>query len=91
MRGFDEHEWEACRYDIVVEGSIAKFSRYPELRRFLVGTGERVLVEASPRDSVWGIGLTQDDPRANDPEQWQGLNLLGFALAEARNALAGLT
>ncbi|GAA5161919.1 NADAR family protein [Amycolatopsis dongchuanensis] len=91
VRGFDEHEWEACRYDIVVEGSIAKFSQHPELRRFLVGTGERVLVEASPRDSVWGIGLTQDDPRANDPEQWQGLNLLGFALAEARNALAGLT
>ncbi|WP_245616879.1 NADAR family protein [Amycolatopsis taiwanensis] len=88
VQGFDQDRWEARRYEIVVTGSVAKFGQHPELRRFLLGTGERVLVEASPRDSVWGIGLTQDDSRANDPEQWPGLNLLGFALAEARKVLS---
>lgn len=46
-----------------------------------------MLVEASPVDRIWGIGLAADDPRAMHPEQWQGLNLLGFALMDARDAL----
>ncbi|MDG4865613.1 NADAR domain-containing protein, partial [Streptomyces sp. T-3] len=59
------------------------------LRSFLLGTGERVLVEASPLDRVWGIGLAKDDERADDPARWRGLNLLGFALMEARERLSG--
>jgi ribA/ribD-fused uncharacterized protein len=46
-----------------------------------------VLVEASPRDRIWGIGLTATDERAASPATWQGLNLLGFALMQARDAL----
>ncbi|WP_176308404.1 NADAR family protein [Micromonospora sp. NBS 11-29] len=88
VRGFDEATWTARRYEIVVAGSVAKFGQHEQLRRFLLGTGERVLVEASPTDRVWGIGLTADDPRATDPTAWQGDNLLGFALMEARAALA---
>jgi ribA/ribD-fused uncharacterized protein len=85
--GFDQRRWEACREEIVLTGSVAKFDQHPELSRFLLGTGERVLVEASPLDTVWGIGLTADDPRAAQPEQWRGPNLLGFALTEARARL----
>jgi hypothetical protein len=66
---------------------VHKFSQHPELRKFLLGTAGRVLVEASPVDRVWGIGLAQDDPRATKPAQWRGLNLLGFALMEARSRL----
>ncbi|WBC00771.1 NADAR family protein [Micromonospora sp. WMMA1976] len=87
VRDFDEATWVARRYEIVVAGSIAKFGRHEPLRRFLIGTGDRVLVEASPTDRVWGIGLTADDPRADDPATWRGDNLLGFALMEARAAL----
>ncbi len=47
-----------------------------------------MLVEASPVDTVWGIGMAGDDPRANDPRQWLGQNLLGFALVVVRDALA---
>ena len=61
-----------------------KFGQHPALREFLLGTGDRVLVEASPMDRVWGIGLAADDERAADPARWRGLNLLGFALMEAR-------
>ncbi|MDQ1025759.1 ribA/ribD-fused uncharacterized protein [Streptomyces umbrinus] len=84
VRGFDEAAWERERFGIIVEGSVRKFASDGELRSFLLGTGERVLVEASPLDRVWGIGLAADDDRAFDPERWRGPNLLGFALMEAR-------
>ncbi|MEU6464754.1 NADAR family protein [Streptomyces sp. NPDC046976] len=88
VRGFDEAIWERERFRIVVEGSVHKFAADPALRAFLLNTGDRVLVEASPVDRVWGIGLTADDEAAQDPERWRGLNLLGFALMEARTELA---
>jgi ribA/ribD-fused uncharacterized protein len=87
VRGFDEAIWERERFRIVVEGSVHKFAADGELRDFLLGTGDRVLVEASPVDRVWGIGLAADDERAADPERWRGPNLLGFALMEARERL----
>ncbi|KRV47668.1 hypothetical protein AQ490_04560 [Wenjunlia vitaminophila] len=85
---FDEQTWVAHRSEIVVRGNTAKFSQDPALRDYLLGTGNRVLVEASPRDRVWGIGLSATDERAATPSQWRGLNLLGFALMRARAALA---
>lgn len=72
----------------VPDGSIAKFGSTPELRAYLVGTGRRVLVEASPRDRIWGIGMGRDNPAVERPSQWRGTNLLGFALMQARAALA---
>lgn len=91
VRGFDEEEWRRHRFELVVEGSVHKFGRHPELGAYLLGTGARVLVEASPLDRVWGIGLAADDERAHDPARWRGLNLLGFALMEARQRLAATT
>lgn len=88
VRGFDQALWERERFALVTEGSVHKFVQHPGLRAFLQGTGSRVLVEASPLDRIWGIGLAADDPRAQDPAAWRGLNLLGFALMEARGRLA---
>ncbi len=87
VRGFDDATWERERFALVVEGSVHKFGSDPALRAYLLGTGERVLVEASPLDRIWGIGLAADDERALDPARWRGLNLLGFALMEARARL----
>jgi ribA/ribD-fused uncharacterized protein len=87
VRGFDEQRWAEHRFNAVVTGNMAKFSQHGQLRDFLAGTGSRVLVEASPRDRVWGIGLAADDERAGSPERWQGLNLLGFALMQVRHQL----
>ncbi|WP_434595295.1 NADAR family protein [Streptomyces sp. A5-4] len=86
--GFDSAVWDAERYGIVVRGNIAKFGRHDDLRAFLLGTRDRVLVEASPVDRIWGIGLAADDGRSASPATWNGLNLLGFALMDARDALA---
>ncbi|WP_436986515.1 NADAR family protein [Streptomyces sp. enrichment culture] len=87
VRGFDEATWARERFGIVVAGSVHKFAAHPELQGFLLGTGDRVLVEASPVDRVWGIGLAADDEAAADPERWRGPNLLGFALMAARERL----
>ncbi|MGW2620173.1 NADAR family protein [Streptomyces sp. NPDC001500] len=87
VRGFDEETWRRERFGIVVEGSVHKFASDDGLRAFLLGTGTRVLVEASPMDRVWGIGLAADDEAAMDPQRWRGPNLLGFALMEARERL----
>ena len=88
VAGYDDARWVARRFDAVVEGNLAKFSQSGKLREFLAGTRSVVLVEASPVDTIWGIGMAADDPRAGDPLQWQGLNLLGFALMVVRLRLA---
>ncbi|GAA1751319.1 NADAR family protein [Luedemannella helvata] len=86
---FDDETWRAHRFDIVVAGNRAKFGQHPDLLAYLVGTRDRVLVEASPQDRIWGIGLAANDGRAFDPAAWQGLNLLGFALMRVRAEFAG--
>lgn len=89
VRGFDEATWTANRYGLVVAANQAKFAENPALRDFLLGTGDRVLVEASPYDTVWGIGLSASEPEARRPARWRGLNLLGFALMDVRDSLRG--
>ncbi|MGS2805039.1 NADAR family protein [Nocardia sp. MW-W600-9] len=88
IRAFDDAVWAGARFEIVVAGSVAKFGQDDALRTYLLGTGARVLVEASPMDRIWGIGLAADDVRTADPARWRGLNLLGFALMRARDLLA---
>jgi ribA/ribD-fused uncharacterized protein len=87
VRQFDEARWYSAGYAIVVQGNLAKFSQHDDLRRFLLATGRRVLVEASPYDRVWGIGLSRDHPDTLVPSRWRGLNQLGFALMEVRDRL----
>jgi ribA/ribD-fused uncharacterized protein len=87
VRGFDEAAWVRQRFSIVVRATEAKFAQNPELGGFLQQTGPKVLVEASPVDRIWGIGLAADDEKVNDPNLWRGLNLLGFALMRVREGL----
>ncbi len=84
VEGFDEDTWAAHRYDLVVAANAAKFGQNPALLGFLKNTGAQVLVEASPYDQVWGIGLSAGQPEARRPSEWRGLNLLGFALMDVR-------
>jgi ribA/ribD-fused uncharacterized protein len=89
VRGFVQAVWDEQNLPIVAAGNEAKFGQNPELKTFLLATGTRVLVEASPTDRVWGIGLAEDDDRAKNPLEWKGRNLLGFALMIARSRLGG--
>ncbi|HFC00809.1 MAG TPA: NADAR family protein [Phaeodactylibacter sp.] len=87
VRGFDNEKWTAHRYEIVKSGNFYKFSQNENLKIFLLNTQNRVLVEASPVDNIWGIGLAKTDSRASNPNKWKGLNLLGFALMEVRERI----
>ena len=87
VRDFNENVWAAERLDLVTQGNVAKFGQQPSYRDYLLATGDEVLVEAAPRDMIWGIGLGRDHPKAADPRMWRGKNLLGFALIKAREAL----
>jgi ribA/ribD-fused uncharacterized protein len=86
IQGFDEDTWARHRQDVVMRGNLAKFRQNPELADFLIGTGKKILVEASPYDRIWGLGAS--DERARQPSQWKGLNLLGFSLMDVRTHLA---
>lgn len=87
VKGFNEAIWDQFKYSIVVNGNWYKFSQNQALREFLMSTGDSILVEASPADKIWGIGLASDHEHAKNPLMWQGQNLLGFALMEVRDEL----
>ncbi|MCE3226104.1 MAG: ybiA [Bacteroidetes bacterium] len=87
IKNFNEETWLKHRYDIVLNGSFHKFSQNPKLKEFLLNTSERIIVEASPVDPIWGIGMANGNDGIENPNKWKGLNLLGFALMEAREKL----
>ncbi|HMV61545.1 MAG TPA: NADAR family protein, partial [Agitococcus sp.] len=90
VKNFNAEQWQQHSFDIVVQGNIAKFSQNVQLKDFLLTTGQRVLVEASPLDTIWGIGLGQDNPKAQHPQKWHGENLLGFALMMTKEQIVRL-
>ncbi|MBN2610031.1 MAG: NADAR family protein [Bacteroidales bacterium] len=87
IKNFDEPLWNEKRFEIVVKGNYFKFLQNEDLKNYLLSTKDKVLVEASPVDTIWGIGLTKDSKEAQVPAEWRGLNLLGFALMEVRDRI----
>lgn len=86
VKNFIQEEWDEKSFDIVVKGNILKFSQNPVLKKFILSTKE-ILVEASPYDTIWGIGLSDKEGDSLMPEKWKGENRLGFALMKAREKL----
>jgi ribA/ribD-fused uncharacterized protein len=87
VQGFDDEVWQRERERIVYEGNHAKFTQNPALLAALLATAGTELVEASPLDRIWGVGLEAEDPRIQDPANWRGLNLLGKVLTRLREDL----
>lgn len=87
IRNFDQSIWDQNKYEIVLKGNYYKFSQNTLLKKFLLNTKDQILVEASPLDSIWGIGLSAENEKALNPYFWEGTNLLGFALMELRDQL----
>ena len=87
VKGYVDAEWNAVREQIVFNILVNKFIQNESMLAHLLRTGDTIIVEASPYDKVWGIGLGENDPRAHDPAQWQGTNLLGKVLTELRETL----
>ena len=87
ISGFKQDIWDKNCCDIVIRGNLAKFSQNESLKSFLLNTKERVLVEASPYDKIWGIGMSMDHKDCENPLLWKGTNFLGFCLMEVRDRL----
>lgn len=97
VSGFDHRRWDDARVGVVERGNHAKFSQHADLKEFILSTSRErsgrgsspvILVEAAGRDTIWGIGLSEGNAKAQDPATWRGMNLLGFALTSVRERLA---
>ena len=84
---YDEHIWNGVRQIIIYEGLFAKFSQNESLRSKLLDTKYSTLVECTVKDRIWGIGLSMTDPKRLIQTEWQGQNLLGYALMMVRDRL----
>ena len=87
VKNFSENKWNRYKAAVVIKGNFHKFMDNGKLRNFLLNTGNKVLVEASPYDTIWGIGLKEDHPDCLNARLWRGSNLLGFCLMEVRKCL----
>jgi len=84
---YDEHIWNGVRQIIIYEGLLAKFSQNEFLKSRLLDTKNSILAECAVKDRIWGIGLSMTDPKRLMPTEWQGQNLLGYALMLVRDRL----
>ena len=84
----DIREWNSVARDRVYVGLLEKFRQNPQIKEWLLATENDIIVEASPHDKVWGIGLGVDDPNATEPQFWKGTNWLGEVLMRVRGTLS---
>lgn len=87
VKGFNDTLWNQHKFDIMVKGLLLKFEQNPNLKKQLLATGTKILVEGSPYDKIWGVGLHYEDELILDEKNWKGENLLGKSLMEVRNKL----
>ena len=87
VKNFDSEKWDQNRIDIVIKGNYHKFNQNEKLKDYLLNTNEKILVEASPYDTIWGIGMSEKDKDILDESKWKGTNLLGKALMKVREML----
>ena len=87
VRGFDDELWSRIVCTVALDVVYQKFSNTSSIREVLLGTGQKLLAEATHNDRNWGIGIDLGDERVQTPASWQGTNILGWALMEVRDAL----
>mmetsp|Transcript_52517 Transcript_52517/g.97238 ORF Transcript_52517/g.97238 Transcript_52517/m.97238 type:complete len:278 (-) Transcript_52517:39-872(-) len=85
-QNFNEEQWLKVVEDVAYEVVLQKFQASEELAEILLSTGNKIIAEAN-EDKLWGIGIPEDDPQVQNPEEWPGRNVLGKALMKARETL----
>jgi ribA/ribD-fused uncharacterized protein len=84
IKNFDSSYWDKIKEAVVIQGNINKFNQNEKLKEKLLATGDKILVEASPYDKIWGIGIGENNIDATNPDRWRGQNLLGKCIMEVR-------
>lgn len=87
IKNYDDIFWSKIREEKMFDACYSKFSQNSSLRKNLIETENKILVEASPYDKIWGIGLDENNPKILEPNNWNGLNLLGKVLMRVRDIL----
>ena len=87
VKNFDENEWNKVADEIVFQANLAKFSQNPQLKQKLLETKDKIFVECSPYDKIWGNGLNITDTLNTHPDKWLGTNRLGKAIMKVREVL----
>lgn len=87
IQGFSNEKWDMMKYDVVFRGNYEKFIQNSDLKNYILETGNKLIIEASPVDNIWGVGLDEKDERILNPKHWRGENLLGFALMHVRSEI----
>lgn len=87
VKNFDLIKWNKYAKAIVHDGNMAKFTQNPKLLEFLIATEGTTLVEASPYDRIWGIGMDKNNPKAQNRETWNGFNWFGEILTLVREVI----
>jgi ribA/ribD-fused uncharacterized protein len=91
IQNFNEKIWNDLKFEVVVKGNYYKFKQNKPLQQFLLSTNDSIIVEASPLDKIWGIGLDENNPLSLNPNTWKGENLLGFAIMKIRDQIREFT
>lgn len=87
VKNFDLDHWNDNAKDIVFTSNYWKFMQNYDLLTKLLKTGNTTLVEASPYDKIWGIGLDENTAINTPPAQWPGTNWLGLTLTHVRDTI----
>lgn len=87
VKNYSDVIWNGLRQIVIFQGLFAKFQQNVTLKQRLLETGDSIIAECAVRDTIWGIGLSMKDTKRFDINEWQGTNLLGFALMAVRKEL----
>lgn len=87
VKNLDVGAWDRCKEEVVYHANLAKFSQNEKALQYLLSTGTKILAEASPYDTIWGIGMEASNPNSTNPAKWKGQNLLGKILMRVRDEL----
>lgn len=85
IEGYSDEIWHQTAQLVVYRGNLAKFTQHPDLKQWLMETGTKLIVEASPTDRIWGIGWSENDKEAWDTDKWRGKNWLGECIMKVRS------
>lgn len=90
IQNYNDELWNKSRLRIMMYVNYLKFTQNAEFLSELIATEDKILVEASPLDCIWGVGLAEDNPLILDEKNWKGQNLLGVSLMEVRKVLKNI-
>lgn len=88
VSNYNDSIWNGMRQILIYEGLLAKFTQNEDLKEQLISTGDAILAECAVKDIIWGIGLSMTSPKRLDIYQWNGQNLLGYALMLVRKRIS---